>query len=129
MNNHANTECVGCSMELLEVADHLVKFGAILGIVLGLISTFFWAYVILLGLGLPVFAVNFYELFMLVVSLIALLLSYFVMSRFSQQIDADPSRWALYLVGLGIIIAIGSWGVAGLLIVVGAILILIDETS
>ncbi len=116
-------------MELLEVADHLVKFGAILGIVLGLISTFFWAYVILLGLGLPVFAVNFYELFMLVVSLSALLLSYFVMSRFSQQIDADPSRWALYLVGLGIIIAIGSWGVAGLLIVVGAILILIDETS
>jgi hypothetical protein len=36
---------------------------------------------------------------------------------------------ALYLVVLGIIIAIGAWGIAGLLLVIGALLILIDETS
>ena len=118
-----------CILELVEAAEHLVRFGAILGIVLGLISTFFWVYVVLLGLGPPSFAVNFYEVLMLIASLSALFLSYLVLSRFPQYIESDPSRSAIYLVILGIVIAIGSWGIAGLLIVISAILILIEETS
>ncbi len=116
-------------MELMKAAENLVKYGAILGLVLGLLSTLFWGYVILIGIGPPFFVVNYYEIFMVIVSLAAMLLSYLVLTRFPHQIEADPSRAALFLIGLGIIIAIGSWGVAGLLLVIGGVLILIDETS
>jgi hypothetical protein len=66
---------------------------------------------------------------MLIASILALALSYLILNRFSQRLETDPMRSALYLVGLGIIIAIGAWGIAGLLLVIGAVLILIDETS
>ncbi len=116
-------------MNLNEAANHLVKFGSILGMVLGLLSVFFWAYMVIIGWGLPFFAVNVYEVFMVIVSLIALILSYIVLTRFSLQIEADPTRSAFYLIGTGIVIAIGAWGIAGLLIIIGAVFILIDETS
>ena len=46
-----------------------------------------------------------------------------------HKIEDDPSHSALVLVGLGIVIAVGTWGIAGLLIILGAVLVLIDETS
>lgn len=116
-------------MDLIEAANRLLQFGAILGMVLGLLSTLFWAYFIIIGLGPPFFVVNLFEVFLVIFSVAALLLSYFVLTRFPERIRLDPSRSALYLVGLSFIIAIGSWGIAGLLIVIGAILVLIDETS
>jgi hypothetical protein len=119
----------GLLLELIEAAEYLVRIGSILGIVLGLISGFFWGYVVLLGIGPPYFAVNIYEILMLIASLFAIFFSYFVLSRFPKRIETNPFRSALHLVGLGIVIAIGSWGLAGLLIVIGAVLILIDETN
>jgi hypothetical protein len=116
-------------MDLIEAANHLVKFGAILGIALGLLSLLYWAYIIMVGLMPPYFGINFYELFMMSISLVTIFLAYYVLTQFPQRIEVDPSRSALYLVGLGIIIAIGSWGLTGLLIVIGAVLILVDETS
>ncbi|MFX1576890.1 MAG: hypothetical protein ACFFCF_06925 [Promethearchaeota archaeon] len=116
-------------MDLIEAANRLLKFGSILGMVLGLLSTLFWVYFIIIGLGPPFFVVNLYEVLLAIFSVAALLLSYFVLTRFPGRIRLDPSRSALYLVGIGFIIAIGSWGIAGLLIVIAAILVLIDETS
>ncbi|MFX1566237.1 MAG: hypothetical protein ACFFCH_09620 [Promethearchaeota archaeon] len=116
-------------MELTEVADHLIKFGAILGIVLGLVSFLFWIYIILLGLGPPFFAVNFYDLFMVSTSLLSIVIGYYVLTRFPHRISEDPARSAIYLILLGIVVAFGAWGIAGLLIAIGAVLILIEETT
>ncbi|MFX1318413.1 MAG: hypothetical protein ACFE9O_04655 [Promethearchaeota archaeon] len=116
-------------MELIETAGYLVRVGAILGLVLGLLSSLYWGYTVLLGIGPPYLAVNVYEILMLIISIFALGICYFILNRFPQWFQVDPMRAALYLVGLGIIVAIGAWGIAGLLLVIGAILILIDETS
>ncbi|TRO56295.1 hypothetical protein E2P64_06110 [Candidatus Bathyarchaeota archaeon] len=116
-------------MELIEAAEYLVRVGAILGLVLGLLSSLYWGFIVLLGFAPPYLAVNVYEILMLIVSILALGFCYTILSRFLQWLQADPMRAALYLIGLGIIVAIGAWGIAGLLIVIGAVLILIDETS
>jgi hypothetical protein len=116
-------------MELIEAADHLIRFGAIFGIVLGFVSFLFWIYIVILGLGPPFFAVNFYDIFMVTTSLLSILISYYVLTRFPNRIREDPSRSAIFLILLGIVVAIGAWGIAGLLIAIGAVLILIEETT
>ena len=116
-------------MELTETAEYFLKFGSLLGVILGLLSLFFWAYLVLLGVGPPYMIVNFYEILMVMASLGAIVVSYVLLTRFPQRLKMDPSRNALYLIGLGVLVAFGSWGIAGLLIVIGAVLILIDETS
>jgi hypothetical protein len=115
-------------MELLDAAKALVKFGAILGIVLGLFSVFYWTYFIVIGASSPLFAVNFYEVLLFSLSLIAIGLSYYVLTRVPQRLEDDPWQSGVYLIGMGIFIAIGAWGIAGLLIVIGAVFILMDET-
>jgi hypothetical protein len=106
-----------------------MRSGAILGMVLGLLSTLFWAYLIFVRSLAPVFSVNLFELFMLLVSVGAIITCYYLYTRFPPRIESDPSNTGLMLVGLGIFVAIGSWGVAGLLLVISGILILVDETS
>lgn len=106
-----------------------MRSGAILGLVLGLLSTLFWGYLIFVRSLAPVFSVNLFELLMLLVSVGAIIICYYLYTRFPPRIESDPSNAGLVLVGLGIIVAIGSWGVAGLLIVLSGIFILIDETS
>ncbi|MHA2428212.1 MAG: hypothetical protein ACXADB_09335 [Candidatus Hermodarchaeia archaeon] len=116
-------------MELLDAAKALVKFGAILGMVLGLISVFYWAYFIVIGASSPFFTLNFYEVLLFILSLIAIGLSYYVLTRVPQRLEVDPWQSAFYLIGMGILIAIGAWGIAGLLIVLGAVFILMEETK
>ena len=116
-------------MDLVDAAKGLVKFGSILGIVLGLFSVFYWAYFIVLGASSPFFALNFYEVLLFILSLIAIGLSYYVLTRFPQRLEVDPWRSALYLIGMGVLIAIGAWGIAGLFIVIGGVFILMVETS
>jgi len=116
-------------MELTEAAEYLIRVGAILGLVLGLLSSLYWGFIVLLGIGPPYLAVNVYEILMLIVSILALGFCYTILSRFPHWLQADSMRAALYLIGLGIIVAIGAWGIAGLLLVIGAVLILIDETT
>lgn len=116
-------------MELIEAANHLIKFGAILGLVLGLVSFLFWIYVIILGLGPPIFAVNVFDILLASASIATILISYYILTRFPLRIQEDPARSAVFLILLGIVIAIGAWGIAGLLIAIGAVLILIEETT
>jgi len=106
-----------------------MRTGAILGMVLGLLSTLFWANLIFVRALAPVFSVNLFELLMLLVSVGAIITCYYLHTRFPPRIESDPSNAGLMLVGLGVFVAIGSWGVAGLLLVISGILILIDETS
>ena len=106
-----------------------MRIGAILGMVLGALSTLFWAYLIFVRSLAPVFSVNLFELFMLLVSVGAIFACYYLYTRFQPRIESDPSNAGLVLVGLGIFVAVGSWGIAGLLLVISGILILIDETS
>ena len=116
-------------MELMDAAISLQRYGALLGIVLGLISVIFWGYIVFIGMSPPFFVVNIYEIFLLVISFLAMIFSYVVLTRFPQRVEEDPSRNALFLIGIGFIIAFGAWGIAGLLIVLSAVLILMDETS
>ncbi len=116
-------------MDLNETAHTLIKIGAILGIVLGLFSTLFWLYTVIVRMGLPLFLVNVYDLIMLFMSILAIGLCYFIFNRISQFLEADPTRTAIYLIILGIVVAIGALGIAGLLLILGAVLILIEETS
>ncbi len=116
-------------LDLIESAQTLIKFGAILGMVLGLLSMLFWLFSILLRFGLPFFLVNIFDSVLLAMSVLAIILSYYILTRFSSRLEEDPSHNALILIGLGILVAIGSWGIAGLLIIIGAVFILIEETS
>ena len=116
-------------MELLDAAKVLVKLGAILGMVLGLFSVFYWAYFIVIGASSPFFAVNFYEVLLFTLSLIAIGLSYYILTRGPQRLEDEPWRSAIYLIGMGILIAVGAWGIAGLLIVIGAVVVMMEETS
>jgi hypothetical protein len=116
-------------MDLIESAQTLVKFGAILGMVLGLLSMLFWLFTILLRFCLPFFLVNVFDSVLFMMSIFAILISYYILTRFSPRLEEDPSHNALILVGLGILVAIGSWGIAGLLIIIGAVLVLIEETG
>ena len=106
-----------------------MRFGSIFGIVLGLLSTLFWGNLIFVRSLAPVFSVNLFELLLLLASIGAIITCYYLYTRFPPRIESDPSNAGLILVGLGIFVAIGSWGVAGLLLVISGILILIDETS
>ncbi len=106
-----------------------MRSGSILGIILGVLSTLFWGNLIFVRSLAPVFSVNLFELLLLLVSIIAIISCYYIYTRFPTRIENDPSNAGLVLVGLGILVAIGSWGVAGLLLVISGILILIDETS
>ncbi|MDO8123648.1 MAG: hypothetical protein Q6364_04645 [Candidatus Hermodarchaeota archaeon] len=106
-----------------------MRCGSILGIVLGVLSTLFWGNLIFVRSLAPVFSVNLFELFLLLVSIGAIISCYYLYTRFPPRIENDPSNTGLVLVGLGIFVAIGSWGIAGLLLVISGILILIDETS
>ncbi|MFX0079773.1 MAG: hypothetical protein ACFE8O_11095 [Candidatus Hermodarchaeota archaeon] len=106
-----------------------MRFGSILGIVLGSLSTMFWGYLIFVRFLAPLFSVNLFELLLLLVSVGSIITCYCLYTRFPPRIESDPSNAGLVLVGLGIFVAIGSWGVAGLLLVISGILILIDETS
>lgn len=113
----------------MDAAQTLIKFGAIFGLVLALVSTFYWLSIILVRMGFLLVSINIYDALMIGFSLVAIFLCYVIFTRFPQRIEEEPSRSALYLVGLGIVIAVGAWGIAGLLIIIGAILVLIDETS
>ncbi|MFW9831071.1 MAG: hypothetical protein ACFFD8_04790 [Candidatus Thorarchaeota archaeon] len=115
-------------MELTDAARNLLKFGSLLGLVLGLISTLFWLSTILVRMGLFLASINIYDVLMVVFSLVAIFLCYFILTHFSKRIDDDPSRAALYLIVMGLVIALGAWGIAGLLVVIGASLILVEET-
>jgi hypothetical protein len=106
-----------------------MRTGAILGIALGGLSTLFWGNLILVRSLAPVFSVNLFELLLFLVSIGAIISCYYLYTRFSSRIENDPSNAGLVLVGLGIFVAIGSWGIAGLLLVISGVLILIDETS
>jgi hypothetical protein len=116
-------------MDLMKAAQNLAKVGALLGIVLGLFSALFWAYVIFSRTGLLLWAINLLDAGMGLMSVIAIFASYFVYSRVSERIVEDAFNNGLVLVGLGILIAIGAWGIAGIVLVISGVLILIEETS
>ena len=116
-------------MELVDAAKLLLRLGAILGIFLGIISMVFWINLIFLRSFAPVISVNIFEVLMFTASLIAVIACYFIIARFEPRWEDDPFRAGLILIALGIIVAIGAWGIAGLLLVISGVLILIDETS
>jgi hypothetical protein len=116
-------------MDLMKAAHNLAKVGALLGIVLGLFSTLFWSYVVLSRTGFLFWAINLLDAGMAIMSILAVIASYFVFSRISNRIDEDTFNAGLLLVGLGVVIAIGAWGIAGIVVVVSGVLLLIEETS
>ena len=116
-------------MDLMRAAQNLAKVGALLGIVLGLFSLLFWSYTIFSRTGFLLWAINLLDAVMAVMSVLAIVASYFIYSRFSTRIAEDAFNFGLILIGLGIIIAIGAWGIAGILVVLSGVLILVDETS
>ncbi|MFX1300057.1 MAG: hypothetical protein ACFFAL_00710 [Promethearchaeota archaeon] len=116
-------------MDLIDTARLLMRWGSILGIVLGVLSALFWGNLILVRSLAPLFSVNLFELLLFLVSIGAIISCFYIYTRFPHRLENDPSNTGLVLVVLGIFVAIGSWGVAGLLLVISGILILIDETS
>ena len=116
-------------MDLVRTALNLAKVGALLGIALGLFSMLFWAYVIFSRTGFLLWAINLLDVGMAVTSLLAIIASYFIYSRISNRISEDAFNAGLVLVGLGILIAIGTWAIAGVIIVVSGVLLLIEETT
>ncbi len=116
-------------LELMDAAQTLLRYGALLGIVLGLFSTLFWLYTLIIRAFSPFFSLSLIDLFMFGMSLLAIILSYFVLNRIPQKIEDDPLRTALLIFILGVFIAIGSWGIAGLIIIISALFIFINETS
>ena len=116
-------------MDLMRVAQNLANVGSLLGIVLGLFSTLFWSYIILSRTGFLLWAINLLDAGMCIMSILAIVASYFVYSRISDRIAEDALNAGLLLVGLGIVIAIGTWGIAGIIVVVSGVFVLIEETS
>jgi hypothetical protein len=116
-------------MDLINTARNLAKIGALLGIVLGIFSTLFWVYVIFSRTGFLFWAINLLDASMCVMSVLAIIASYFAYSRITERISEDAFNNGIILVGLGILIAIGAWGVAGIIVDVSGVLLLIEETS
>lgn len=116
-------------MDLLRAAQNLAKVGGLLGIVLGLFSMLFWSFVIFSRTGFLLWAINLLDAGMAIISIVTIIASYFVYSRISNRIDEDAFNAGLLSVGLGIVIAIGAWGIAGIIVVVSGVLALIEETS
>lgn len=113
----------------MDAAQTMLRYGAILGIVLGLFSTLYWLYILVIRATSPFSSLSLVDLFMFVMSLLAIILSYFVLNRIPSKIEDDPLRTALIIFILGILIAIGAWGIAGLVLIISAFFIFISETS
>ncbi|MFX0169587.1 MAG: hypothetical protein ACFE89_09580 [Candidatus Hodarchaeota archaeon] len=116
-------------MDLIRTSRTLAKVGGLLGIVLGIFSAIFWIYIIISRTGFLLWAINLLDATMSVMSVLAILAGYYVYNKASGQISENPFNFGLLLVGLGIIVAIGAWGFAGLLVVISGVLILIEETT
>lgn len=116
-------------LELIDAAKVLVRFGAILGIFLGLIVTVWYGYNIVLRLSQPLPVINIYDAILFIISFISIGLSYLIYSRYYIHIDDKPFETAIIIVLLGLFIAIGTWIIGGLIILLGGVIILIDEIA
>jgi len=116
-------------MAYFETAKLLVKYGALLGIILGIVAIAFaglsiittiafwswWGFSIIpfiasIGLGI-----------------LSVICSFLVYTVYYPKLDKDPKGNAIYLIIFGILMMIGAWGIGGLLVLIGAILIFVEQ--
>lgn len=116
-------------MEYFETAKLLVKYGALLGIIFGFVAIAFsglsiittiafwywWGYSIIpsiasIGLGI-----------------LSIICSFLVYTVYYPKLETDPKGTAIYLIIFGILMMIGAWGIGGLLVLIGALLIFFEQ--
>ncbi|MFX1563438.1 MAG: hypothetical protein ACFFDP_09040 [Promethearchaeota archaeon] len=116
-------------MAYFETAKLLVRYGALIGIILGIVaiafsglslvaSIAFWAW---WGFSIiPTVA-------SIGLSVLSVICSFLVYTVYYPKMDKDPKGIAVYLIIFGILMMIGAWGIGGLLVLIGAILIFLDQ--
>ena len=116
-------------MDIRDIAKLLVRIGAFLGMLLGIFATAWLLWLFVLKIMQPVSSINIFEIAFIIFGAVAITLSYLVYTRYLPSIDQDPFGTGTYFIVFGILIAIGAWGIGGLLIVIGGFLLIVEETS
>lgn len=115
-------------MTYSETAKLLVRFGALLGIILGIVA------IALSGLALIIsltwWAIfGFFDIMWIGLGVMSVICAFLVYTVYYPKMDEDPKGIAIYLIIFGVLMMIGAWGIGGLLVLIGGILVFVETTE
>jgi hypothetical protein len=115
-------------MTYFETAKLLVRIGAILGIILGIIEIVYYAFLLIIWLPWLAF-VGFSDILWIGLGVMSVICSFLVYTVYYPKMDEDAKGIAIYLIIFGVLMMIGAWGIGGLLVLIGGILVFIESSE
>ena len=110
----------------MDTAKLLVRIGAILGIILGIASAAIYGLWLATDLAWGSFSFVFDAAF-LAMGIVSIICAFIVYTKYLPQMETDPKSIVIYLIIFGILMMFGTWGIGGLLVLIGGILILVES--
>ncbi len=111
-------------MSMLDTAKLLVYWGALLSIILGIVEVALSA---LSMIGWWWLGIGFGGIIGVGMGIVSIILGFLVWRMYFPRMEEDPKGIAIYLLIFGIILMIVGYGIGGLLILVGGILVMVEK--